>query len=349
MKNIYISVMISISLLSTPIMAQQPLQETKEIITSLPVEMISTSSSSIPNGMGIKAMSPPSTEIKITPTILPSTEIKTVSTTPLQKIPANILNAEQNTRGFLDGFQLGVGLGVLGGANAHIGYRHPGSDRNFWKNRFGFRVDYNSWEPIKGLLDDYLEDNPIEVDGNEFTAVLEGEQLGALIDFYPFGNTWGLGNFRISGGYYSGDFKLGGNLHEKAGGRFDMKTDHGATLYYEVEAIADLTATLDYDVTGPYAGIGADFGLFWGINLFFDAGVVFTDKPKLTTDITGTGKLKIYADSNYTSQTGETEIDSNAPLIQKLLDDTKREYEHELEEFMKGYFPMVKLGVLFRF
>jgi hypothetical protein len=247
------------------------------------------------------------------------------------------------------GFQVGVGLGVLGGANAQIGYRIPTSNDNFWKNRFGFRLDYNSWKPLESYIEDYLEDEPIKVDDNILDAKITGEQIGALIDFYPFGNTWALGNFRISAGYYDGDFSIAGSLDKTAGGRFAMESaTTGQKLYYEVDANANLKAALDYEVKGPYAGLGFDVGLFWGLKMYFDAGVVFTDRPTITTDISGTGTLAIYNDDTYTNPT-IVDIDTSNEKIQQLLNDTKVEYEEELEDITKEYFPMIKLGFLFRF
>ena len=126
------------------------------------------------------------------------------------EVPDNIKqNYEEKDDGYLlEGFQLGVGIGVLGGVNAQLGYRIPRREYNFWKNRFGFRIDYNSWKPLKNTIETYLEDHPIKLDDNEFTGMISGTNYGALIDFYPFGNTWFLGNFRLSAGYYTGDFAI---------------------------------------------------------------------------------------------------------------------------------------------
>ncbi len=254
--------------------------------------------------------------------------------------PENIKKSFQEDDGyFLEGFQFGVGLGALGGANAQIGYRIPQRSYNFWKNRFGFRLDYNSWEPLQGYIEDYLEDNPIEVDNNNFYGKIEGTNYGALIDFYPFGNTWALGNFRLSAGYYSGDFSVGGTLHTKASETFEMENST-----YKITGDADLTAMLEADVKGPYAGVGFDFALLWGLKMYFDAGLVFTDKPTISTALDATGKISVNGGP-------EQDIDSGAAqdIINELLEETKREYEKELEDITKEYFPMIKIGFMYRF
>ena len=266
--------------------------------------------------------------------------------TYLQKpeIPDNIKQdyKEKDDGYFMEGIQLGVGINVLGGANAHIGYRIPRRDYNFWKNRFGFRVDYNSWKPLQSTVEDYLKDNPIEFDGNQFTGTINGTNYGFLVDFYPFGNTWALGNFRISGGYYTGDFSVDVSTTKSAHQSFSMK---GIT--YTVDADAKLDAKLAADVKGPYAGIGFDFALLFGLKIFFDAGVVFIDNPKLTTTIEGNGTITAcQGNSCGTPQP----IDMENPTIKKLLEDTKTEYEDEIGEVTDAkIFPMVKVGLMLRF
>ena len=262
-------------------------------------------------------------------------------------IPDNIKQDydEKNDGYLLEGFQLGVGIGVLSGANAQLGYRIPRRDYNFWKNRFGFRIDYNSWKPLKNTIESYLEDNPIKIDDNEFTGMISGTNYGALIDFYPFGSTWFLGNFRISGGYYTGDFSMDVYMTKTASSEeFEM-----SGFKYKANGTAILNAAIDADVKGPYLGAGFDFQILYGLKLYFDAGVVFTDHPKVRTDINGSGTITI------TDPLGNTLPDisvdaKNNPDIQRLLNDTKAEYEDELDIITsQKIFPMIKLGLMLRF
>lgn len=249
----------------------------------------------------------------------------------------------------LKGLQIGAGIGALGGANFQLGYRIPYSSDNFFKNRLGFRVEYNTWNPLKSTIEDYFEKHPIDLDDNEFTAILDGHQFGALIDFYPFSYTPVLGNFRLSAGYYTGDFSVGASLTKSDEQTFSMQSQTSyEDIFYKVNGTATLTATLDYDVKGPYAGLGFDIGLLFGLKMYFDAGVVFTDKPNISTDIAGDGTLKI-CDDETCSSGPDIAIDTNNEEIQKLLNDTKKQYEDELDEIRKGYFPIIKLGFLYRF
>ncbi len=268
-------------------------------------------------------------------------EIAPISATPK---PKTTTFKNQNQSSTFEGFQIGVGAGILGGGNVQLGYRIPQREHNFWKNRFGFRIEYNTWKPFESMI----EEKTIEIDDNEFSAQITGDNFGALLDFYPFGNTWGLGNFRISAGYYSGDFSLSGNLTKHANETFTMDNILGQELTYKVDGTATLTANLDYDVKGPYAGIGFDTALFGGLKLYFDAGVVFTDKPILTSDISGNATMEVFTENGISLGTTSVNAKDN-PLVQDLLYDTIGQYQDELDKITKEYFPMVKLGFLYRF
>ena len=258
---------------------------------------------------------------------------------------------------FMEGVQFGSGIGVLGGVNASVGYRIPRRDRNFWKNRFGFRLDYNTWRPLKKSIDNYLEDNPIKVDNEPIEASIKGHNLGAVIDFYPFGNTWGLGNFRLSGGYYTGDFELAGTLHRRAVLDNPVSFSVGDKIYsLDGGSSADLylNAKLESDVKGPYAGVGFDMALIFGLKFFFDAGVVFIDKPVISTDVYGNGTVSVMSvDGNGVNYEGTLDLSNldaeSRAKLEKLKSDFRAEYEDELDSITKKYFPMVKIGLLYRF
>ena len=261
-------------------------------------------------------------------------------------IPDNIKQDydEKNDGYLLEGFQLGVGIGVLGGANAQLGYRIPRREYNFWKNRFGFRLDYNSWNPLKKTIETYLEENPIKLDDNEFTGMISGTNYGALIDFYPFGNTWFLGNFRLSAGYYTGDFAIDTYMTKNGiSEEFEI-----SGINYKIDGQATLNAAVDADVKGPYAGLGFDFQILYGLKLFFDAGVVFIDNPRVRTDINGSANLYVDYGSGYVN-VGSVNAKDNDD-IKQLLSDMKSEYEDELKIITsQNIFPMIKLGLMLRF
>jgi hypothetical protein len=257
-------------------------------------------------------------------------------------------------RSFWDGIQVGAGAGLLGGLNVGLGYRIPYDPSGFWKNRFGFRLDYNDIGPFEKSITNAIDD--IKIDDNKVDIGLSGTQFGALIDFYPFSYTWFLGGFRISGGYYTGDFEISGAMPKSASETFSIKDSAGNSLWYKANGTVDLIASLKQDVKGPYAGLGFDMGLFWGLKLYFDAGVVFTEKPKIDADailngatITVCGTSEALCSGAGSGTIDVTAVANGSADWQKLKDDTIREYQEELDEISKGYFPMVKLGLLYRF
>ena len=253
---------------------------------------------------------------------------------------------EQKSGFFPKGLQLGVGAGILGGANFQLGYRIPHHSQNFWKNRLAFRLDYNTTRPFESMVNRYS----IEVDEEKFTPHIKGKQFGTLVDFYPFSYTWFLGGLRLSGGYYIGEFALGATLTTRDGGEFSIRDIDGIDITYTVNGSIDLTSNISYDrIRGPYAGMGFDMGLLWGLKLYFDAGVVFTQKPDIVASIAGHGTITVY-DGTSIEVVDLGNLTSQAQtLLDQLLDDTKREFEEELDQIRKGYFPIVKLGLLYRF
>ena len=107
-------------------------------------------------------------------TLAGTSPIKKMEITQPENYPIKYALKEEDSGFSAKGFQLGVGIGVLGGANAQIGYRIPQHEDNFWKNRFGFRLDNNSWKPLDSYIEDYLDDHPIKIDDNEIKAKIKG-------------------------------------------------------------------------------------------------------------------------------------------------------------------------------
>jgi hypothetical protein len=247
------------------------------------------------------------------------------------------------------GFQIGIAGGALSGASIHAGYRFS-SDTSWLANRFGVRVEYSTLAPIESII----ENLEIEVEEQTFTAFAKGQQYGALLDFYPFGGTWGLGNFRISGGYYGGKFEFGAetseNFTSSTNGTFEF---NGST--YEVNGQATLTGSLKSKATGPYLGLGFDIALLYGLKLFADVGVVFTDEPEIKTAVSGTADIDCTGSTCFAGIGGGTTIDLSAltPAVQAELDgflkDMQSQFDDELEMVKQPYYPMAKIGLLYRF
>lgn len=236
----------------------------------------------------------------------------------------------------ISGLSVGGGVGLLGGVNMQLGYRFPSSD-SFIKNRLGFRLDYNTWSPIKDTVNTSLSQF-VKIDGNKFDPSVDGYNFGALVDFYPFGSVLGLGNIRLVAGYYFGKFDLGGTLHKDVTGQ----TFNIGGINYSLSAGSEmlLTAMLKNKVRGPYLGLGFDVSLLLGLKFYFDAGTVFIPAPDITTSVSGHGTLMVggVPSINLTNNSG----------VNQLLNDTMDNYKSALGN-IKNYYPMVKFGLLYRF
>jgi hypothetical protein len=273
------------------------------------------------------------------PSTTPMTMAKAQAAPPSQPIK-DISSVEPKKSGFsMEGFSFGLGAGVLGGINFNLGYRIPYNPDHFWLNRLGFRLDLNTFGPvastIRGIADDevnkYIDDNrepddSIAINEDEgifaedvkFNTRFSGTNFGALVDFYPFSYTWGLGGFRLSGGYYFGSVKLGfdasaqnitanwpdGISADFTLPKFDFPMDvMGNTVNVELDNLVvdspvtplgssavnisylDASPLLKLNARGPYLGLGWDIGLFYGLKLTFDAGVVFTQPHRLSVGL----------------------------------------------------------------
>ena len=117
------------------------------------------------------------------------------------------------------------------------------------------------------------------------------------------------------------EFELNGTQYQYDGG-----TMHGKAL-----------ATWKY--SGPYVGTGFDLGLIGGLKIYFDAGVVFTRKTAELNLQIPTTDLNYYNGSTWVpANTAQLETDTNA-----VIDDAQRELDK-----MK-YFPVIKIGLMYRF
>lgn len=247
---------------------------------------------------------------------------------------------------FPHGLQIGVGVSPTSGLNGFIGYNNKKFD-SFWAKRFGIRFDFATMSPIKNTLNKkinhYIDDhNGIDVKDSvtldNFT--LDAKHYGAMIDFYPFGDTWFLGGWRISGGYFAGKMDLDADVRGTLnGGKIEFELNDKKYSYDGNEMHA--RATADWKFNGPYLGTGFDLGLFWGFKMYFDAGVVFTgNTAKFDLDIPLDG-LK---DENGVAITeGSAEYNQFIQDKDKVVADVRKEIKD------LPYYPLVKIGVMYRF
>lgn len=251
---------------------------------------------------------------------------------------------------FPRGMELGLGVSVTSGMEGFVGYNNKKFD-SFWWKRFGVRLGYASTKPVKSFInktvDRYMGDG-IEI-GDHLTVSngrIKASQMFAMIDFYPFGDTWFLGGWRLSGGYYKGDLNLTADLTAKAKGSVPAELvgrefQLGDTWYRYNGGDAKGLATAKWDFSGPYAGLGFDLGLFCGLKIYFDAGVVFTDTTaKLNLEINDVAALE--QSSDRTSWTPLNISDFEINKAQVLYD-----AQSKIDKY--PYYPIVKLGLMYRF
>ena len=278
--------------------------------------------------------------------------------TPAAEGVESLTIAKEETRNpkikFPRGVQFGVGVSSTTGLNGFIGYNNKNFD-SFWAKRFGVRLDFASTKPIKSLInkgiDSYMGDKGLEI--NDEISVVDGtikaNHIGALVDFYPFGDTWFFGGWRITGGYVFGDLDVDADLKGEVKGLPDgvVEFKFADTEYRYLGNSVYGTAKADCKFHGPYLGTGFDLGLLWGIKIYMDAGVVFTNKAaELDLDVNVDnlqykegGTWKPFAgDENYNTLVAEF----NANKAEELKD-----AQDELDKYK--FYPIVKLGLMYRF
>lgn len=250
----------------------------------------------------------------------------------------------ETSNSFPTGLQLGVGLSVTSGLNGFVGYANKKFD-SFWWKRLGARLDFATTSPLRSTIDSmtdkYMGDEGIEVDDDlrVKSGGLNAKHVAALVDFYPFGDTWFLGGWRLTGGYYTGKFDLSAKMVGVEGSDIKFELNHQEYKYEEGGIQAKANANWKYN--GPYVGTGFDLGLGWGFKIYMDVGVVFTSKvAQLGLDIPTEG-LKQWNESidDWDDvDLDQLEINKNAEI---------KDAQDELDKYK--YFPIVKIGFMYRF
>ena len=249
---------------------------------------------------------------------------------------------------FPHGLQIGVGVSATSGLNGFVGYANKNFD-SFWWKRFGVRFDFATTAPLKSVIDsgiDSIMGDGIELgDGLSINnGSIKSHDFAALIDFYPFGDTWFLGGIRISGGYYFGNMDISADLtgavSELPDSEFAFELN-GQNYKYSGNSVHG-TANLDWNYNGPYLGAGFDIGLFAGLKIYFDAGVVFTNRAaELGLDIPLDG-LQVFENGGWGVVSGALVDDFNQAKQDALAD-----AQSELDKLT--FYPMVKIGFMYRF
>ena len=256
---------------------------------NMPLQTTDTTNSTTDNAMKVQEETLETAE-NITPDNKPveNTQLKTEKRQEAAYVEQNSdENAESSAHSnpkshFPHGLQFGVGVSATSGLNGFIGYNNKNFD-SFWAKRFGIRFDLASYSPIKNKLNrrinDAINDKGVEIDDDLkiMNVALSGKHLGAMVDFYPFGNTWFLGGWRISGGYMAGNLDVNSDIYGTSeDGKIKFELGDGRFYYDGYEAQGK--AKFNWKYRGPYLGTGFDLGLFLGFKIYMDAGVVFADR-----------------------------------------------------------------------
>jgi hypothetical protein len=253
---------------------------------------------------------------------------------------------------FPRGMQLGLGVSVTSGINGFVGYANKKFD-SFWWKRLGVRFDFATTAPIEstinGTINTAVDDNQDVGDSVAIKSVdVTAHHMGLLVDFYPFGDTWFLGGWRLTGGYMMGKFGIGADL---SGTINDAPSDpvsfemNGSDYHYLGNAITG-RATGTWKYSGPYMGTGFDLGLLWGVKIYMDAGAVYTNKTAVMgLNVPLNGLLEVSTDGGATwnpveGTPFETQFNIDKQEALRDANDDLNKYE---------FFPMVKLGLMYRF
>lgn len=290
--------------------------------------------------------------------------LATESATVADKVNTEVVKTEQIANKFETsnpkikfprGLQLGIGVSPTSGINGFVGYNNKNFN-SFWAKRFGVRFDMATYSPIKSKLN--KEINEIAGKGEDGVEIgdmkienfaLDGKHYGAMIDFYPFGNTWFLGGWRITGGYLVGkldvDADLKGSVDGLPAGTVEFEFDGTKYRYLGNEVYG--TATADWKFHGPYVGTGFDLGLFWGIKIYMDAGVVFTNKAAELDLKVDVNNLQYYDGANWQNFAGDPNYDNLVADFNARKDAELQDAQDELDKYK--FYPIMKLGIVYRF
>lgn len=281
---------------------------------------------------------------------MPDNDTEVIAEQPLSEpdtTPAEAITSSNPKIRFPHGMQIGVGVSVSSGLNGFIGYNNKNFD-SFWAKRFGVRFDFASISPIKTKLNskinDWVGNEGIEIDDdlNINNISLSAKHFGALIDFYPFGDTWFLGGLRLSGGYMTGKMDISADIYGTLkNGNIEFELGN-RKYYYEGNTMYG-KADLNWKYSGPYLGAGFDLGLFLGFKIYMDAGVVFAGNgATIDLDVPLDG-LKDITDGTPQSVTN-TELKEK---FEKAKRDALSEAQDELNNV--DFYPLIKLGFMYRF
>jgi hypothetical protein len=255
---------------------------------------------------------------------------------------------------FPTGLQFGINASATSGIGGFVGFANKNAD-GFWAKRFGIRFDFATMSPVSSAIDSALDNaagDHLEIsDGFMIKDIkLKGKHIGAFVDFYPFGNVYVAGGWRVTGGYARGTLSASAPVTgENLSGsplRFSLNDQDYRYTGGDVTASAGMAWTY----RGPYLGTGFDIGIYRGFKLFLDAGVVFSSKAAQVNIDVPINALLQYQDpvSGTWKDVDATTVLPNGKTAQEILDEnidlTLRDAQDDLNKYK--LFPMIKLGFM---
>lgn len=266
-------------------------------------------------------------------------------------VKETVTNTNPKTK-FPRGMQVGLGVSPTSGLNMFVGYNNKNFN-SLWAKRFGVRFDFATYSPIKSKMNsrinDALGDEGMEIDDNlkVDNVDLSAKHFGALVDFYPFGNAWFLGGLRLSGGYMTGKLDLNADIQgTKKVGKIEFEL--GGNKYTYDGNVMHGKADVNWKYSGPYLGAGFDLGLFWGIKIYMDAGVVFTgNSAQISLDIPYDGLKDINGTPIDPTNVSNPIVQTAVTNFENAKKEALSEAQKELDKY--DFYPLVKLGFMYRF
>ena len=286
----------------------------------------------------------------IVPTIAMSDDNVSVDKAIAEQYERNFENPKAK---FPHGLQFGIGMSATSGLNAFVGYNNKDLN-SFWAKRFGIRFDFATYSPIKSTFNRELN-NIIGDDGYKMSErvklqdfKVDGNHYGAIVDFYPFGDTWFWGGWRLSGGYMAGKLELNA-------APWSEKLPNGLTRFYLDDWMLFYNGdqmlargNVNWKYSGPYLGTGFDLGIFHGFKIFVDAGVVFANKtPEVTLDVPLDGLMRIETVGGVKQLVFVKDNEEAYKNFKTGYDTALADARNEVKDF--EYYPMVKVGFMYRF
>lgn len=211
-------------------------------------------------------------------------------------------------------FQAALGMVCFGLIAADVGATDMAVSAKLGTLGLGVEGSFGLTEKFNARLglNKYDFDRSETIDDINYDLNLEWQSISMLADWHPFGNA-----FRFTAGLMLNNNELNGSAAATT-------LDIGSGTYLNV----GLDATLDFDTTAPYLGVGwgnalaADRG--WGFNV--DVGIMYQGAGDVTLTPTGSGAGLVSA-SDIAAE--------------------EQRFENDIKDFK--YYPVFSFGVSYKF